>query len=203
MEHKAPYQQLHPLAHDAVSWKEGFWGNLFKLCRDTILPSMRTALNEPENGAVFSNFYVAAGLQEGQRKGTMWSDGDCYKWMEAMTHVYGITKEQAIVDELDELIALIAQAQLENGYISTSMQLRDDKEFWTNLRDHELYNMGHLLTAASVHHRITGKRNFLQIAISLADHLCDTFVPCPPQLAHFGIQSVEYDGRNRSLPRHR
>ena len=187
MQNRAPYQKLFPLAFDAVSWTDGFWGKMFQLCRESVLPSMRRALDEPDNGAVFSNFYIAAGLQEGERKGTMWSDGDCYKYMEAVTHIYGITKEQAIIEQLDPLIDVIAQAQLENGYISTPMQLHDDKDYWTDLRDHELYNMGHLLTAASAHFRITGKRNFLDIAIKLADHLCETFVPCPPELAHFGF----------------
>ncbi|MCY3799854.1 MAG: glycoside hydrolase family 127 protein [Chloroflexi bacterium] len=187
MQAMSKYQKLHPLAHDAVVWNQGFWGNLFQLCREKILPSMRDALDEPENGAVFSNFYIAAGLQDGERKGTMWSDGDCYKYMEACAHIYGITKEQSILDHLDPLIDVIAAAQEDDGYISTPMQLRDDKERWTDLHDHELYNMGHLLTAASVHHRITGKRNFLQIAINLADYLCEVFNPCPPELAHFGF----------------
>ncbi len=187
MGHKPPYQKLEALSHDAVSWKDGFWGNLHQLCRDTVLPSMRKALDEPDNGAVFSNFHIAAGLREGERKGTMWSDGDCYKWMEAMCHMYGATRDEAIIDELDELIDVIAQAQEDDGYISTAMQLSDDKEYWTNHRDHELYNMGHLLTAASVHHRITGKDNFLQIAIKQADYLYDLFMPRPPELAHFGF----------------
>ncbi len=181
------YNKLQPLDHDAVEWRDGFWGRLHQLCRETILPSMRDALDEPENGAVFSNFAVAAGLAEGERKGTMWSDGDCYKYMEACAHVYGVTKEQSILDQLDPLIEMIAAAQEEDGYISTPMQLRDDKEYWTNHRDHELYNMGHLLTAAAVHHRVSGKRNFLEIAIKQADYLYDLFMPRPPELAHFGF----------------
>lgn len=184
---KPPYQKLFPPAFDAVAWDDGFWGRLHQLCRQTILPSMRAALDEPDNGAVFSNFYIAAGLAEGERKGTMWSDGDCYKYLEAVTHIYGATGEQALIDELDELIDVIARAQEDDGYISTPMQLRGDKTRWTDLHDHELYNMGHLLTAASVHHRITGKRNFLQVAINLADYLCGVFMPCPPELAHFGF----------------
>ena len=187
MQNRSPYQKLFPLAFDAVSWTDGFWGKLFQLCRQSVLPSMRKALDEPDNGAVFSNFSIAAGLQDGERKGTMWSDGDCYKYMEAMSHVYGATKEQALLDELDELIELVGQAQEDDGYLSTPMQLRDDKEYWTSLRDHELYNMGHLLTAASVHHQITGKSNFLQIAINLADYLYDLFQPRPSELAHFGF----------------
>lgn len=187
MAHKPPYQKLHPLAHDAVTWTEGFWGNLFELCRHTVLPSMRQALDEPDNGAVFSNFYVAAGWQKGARRGTMWSDGDCYKYMEAWSHVYGLTKDPAILEHLDPLIEVIAAAQEDDGYISTAMQLSPDKEYWTDLRDHELYNMGHLLTAASVHYRSTGKDNFLRIAIKLADYLYDLFMPRPPALAHFGF----------------
>ena len=181
------YNKLHPLRHDAVQWQGGFWGRLHQLCRETILPSMRAALDEPENGAVFSNFAIAAGRAEGERKGTMWSDGDCYKYMEALTHIYGATGEQALIEQLDELIDVIAAAQEDDGYISTPMQLSADKERWTNLHDHELYNMGHLLTAASVHHRLTGQRNFLEVALQLADYLCDVFVPCPPELAHFGF----------------
>ncbi len=187
MTHKSTHNRLSPLAHDAVQWRAGFWGDLHALCRDTVLPSMRNALNDDNNGAHFSNFYLAAGLRQGQRIGTHWSDGDCYKWMEAMSHMYGATQDQAILDELDSLIEVIAQAQQANGYISTNIQLSAGLQPWHNLRWHELYNMGHLLTAATVHHRITGQRNFLQIAINLGDHLCETFVPCPPELAHFGF----------------
>ncbi len=187
MQTMSKYQKLHSLEHDALSWTDGFWGRLHQLCRETVLPSMRRALDEPENGAVFSNFYIAAGLQEGERKGTMWSDGDCYKYMEAWAHMYGLTKDPSILDHLDPLIEVIAAAQEEDGYISTPMQLSQDKAYWSNLRDHELYNMGHLLTAASVHFRTTGKDNFLAIAIKLADYLYDLFMPRPPELAHFGF----------------
>ena len=187
MPNKNSYQKLFPLETGAVTWNGGFWGGLFELCHRAVLPSMRRALDEPENGAVFSNFDVAAGLQEGEHKGTMWSDGDCYKWIEAMAHVYGITKDTAILAELDERIEVLAQAQEDDGYLSTPMQLRADKERWTNLHDHELYNMGHLLTAASVHYRITEQDNFLQVAIKLADYLYDVFQPRPLELAHFGF----------------
>lgn len=187
MSSETTFQKLFPLPAGSVSWNAGFWGERFDLVKDTVLPSMKKALNEPENGAVFSNFYVAAGLQEGEHKGTMWSDGDCYKWIEAMTHVYGITKDEDIVAQLNELLKVIAKAQADDGYISTPMQIRSDKQRWTSVHDHELYNMGHSLTAASVHHQITGQDNFLQIAIRLADYLYDLFQPRPVELAHFGF----------------
>ena len=74
-----PYQKLHPLAHDAVRWTQGFWADRFRLCQETILPSMRQAMDDPDNAAWFGNLYIAAGLREGEQRGTFWSDGDCYK----------------------------------------------------------------------------------------------------------------------------
>ena len=179
------YRKSHPLPVGAVRWTEGFWAERFAQVRDITLPSMRRAMDDPTNGAVFSNFYVAAGLQKGKHEGTNWSDGDCYKWMEAVAHVYGITRDPALDADLDDLISVIAQAQDTDGYICTQVQLTD-KERWQFTNHHELYNMGHLMTAAAVHFSVTGKRNFLSVAVKLADYLYDVFAPRPVELAHFG-----------------
>jgi DUF1680 family protein len=61
-----------------------------------------------------------------------------------------------------------------------------EKERWQRREHHELYNMGHLLTAACVHHRVTGKDSFLRIATKLGDYLYRTFQPRPAELAHYG-----------------
>ena len=50
---------------------------------------MRRALEDPSNKARLVYFRIAAGLEQGAHEGTNWSDGDCYKWLEAMAHVYG------------------------------------------------------------------------------------------------------------------
>jgi DUF1680 family protein len=179
------YRKLVPLAHDAVRWTRGFWADRFQLCRETILPSMRQAMDDPDNAAWFGNFCVAAGLQEGTHQGTFWSDGDCYKWMEAAAHVYGITHDADLDRALDELIEVIAQAQDPDGYICTQIQLTD-RERWQRRNHHELYNMGHLLTSACVHHQVTGKDSFLVVATRLADYLYDLFASRPRKLVHYG-----------------
>ena len=84
------------------------------------------------------------------------------------------------------MIALIAKTQADDGYISTQTQLNPNKKRWAHPQLHELYNMGHLMTAASVHHLATGKSNFLAVARKLADYLHDLFQPRPVELAHFG-----------------
>ena len=71
-----------------------------------------------------------------------------------------------------------------DGYISTQIQLDPAKKRWENLNHHELYNMGHLMTAASVHAQATGKQTFLAVARKVADYLDGVFSPRPPELAH-------------------
>lgn len=150
--HTSPHIRFTPAA---ARWTEGFWADRFKLCHDSIMPCMREALARPDNSADLRNFRIAAGLTQGEHHGTNWSDGDCYKWMEAMSHVYGVTKDPELDRELDELIEVIAAAQDDKGYICTQVQLTD-REPWTLRFNHELYNFGHLFTSACVHHQVTG-----------------------------------------------
>jgi len=182
----SPYCKLKNVDPSSVRWTMGFWAEKFDLCQNTIIPSMRRAVDIPENGAVFKNFFIAAGLEKGTHMGTDWSDGDCYKWLEAVAHVYSVTGDKKLDRTMDELIEVIGKAQDEDGYISTQIQLTDRKR-WQSHFHHELYNMGHLLTAACVHHRVTGKGNFLNIAKKVGDYLYTVFKPRPVDLAHFGF----------------
>ena len=191
--HLSPNLRIHALSIGQVRWAGGFWGERFALCRDSALDAMEQNLWETPNGASLHNFDKAAGKMPGPHEGTFWGDGDCYKWMEAVTHVYGITGNEAIGAKLESLIAKIADAQEEDGYICTQIQLTD-KQRWVDLRFHELYNMGHLLTAAVTHHRITRCSTFLEVARKLGDYLYDVFSPRPHELAHFGFNPSQIMG---------
>ena len=181
-----PHRRLQPAPMAATRWTRGFWAERFKLCHGTVIAKMKQALEHPDNSACLSNFRIGAGLEEGAHRGTNWSDGDCYKWIEAMAHVYAITKDVDLDREMDVWIDLIAKTQDGDGYISTQTQLNPTKERWGKRQFHELYNMGHLMTAASVHHTATGKTAFVAVAAKLADYLYDLFQPRPVELAHFG-----------------
>jgi DUF1680 family protein len=169
---------------DAVRWTKGFWADRFELCRNTVIPKMKEALEHADNSARLSNFCVAAGLEEGGHRGVDWSDGDCYKWLEAMARVHAVTREDGLDREMDEWIGLIAKAQDADGYINTQVQLDPAGKRWTFRRRHELYNLGHLFTAASVHYRATGKDSFLAVARRAADCEYRAFAHRPPELAH-------------------
>jgi len=181
------HRRLQPTAMGTARWTEGFWGDRFKLCHETSIPAMKEALEHPENSACLSNFRVGAGLEEGAHRGTNWSDGDCYKWIEAMAHAYAVTKDPELDREMDHWIDLIGQTQCADGYISTQTQLNPKKERWGRPQFHELYNMGHLFTSAAVHQAATGKASFIAIARKLGDYLYDLFQPRPKELVHFGF----------------
>ena len=108
-------------------------------------------------------------------------------------YVYANNKDPEILADLDEIIEVIGKAQMEDGYLQTVVQLTE-KERFSNRQIHEMYNAGHLYTSACIHNRVTGKTNFLDIAIKHANFLYDTFVPCPPELKRFGFNQTHITG---------
>ena len=181
----SPHVRLRSVGMGDVKWTRGFWADKFALCRDATVPAVQRALEDPRNAAVLSNFDVAAGRKKGKHRGTNWSDGDCYKWIEAVAHLYAATRDEKLDRLMDRWIDVIAKAQADDGYLSTNIQLTDKKRL-AHPHNHEMYNMGHLLTAACVHREATGKDSFLNVARKLGDFLYRTFQPRPPRLAHFG-----------------
>jgi len=182
----SPHVKLRSVDLDAARWTDGFWAERFDLCRRVIVPNMRRVMQLADNSANFNNLQIAAGVKEGKFAGNNWSDGDCYKWLEAVAYLYSVTRDEQLDRLMDQTIELIAKAQEPDGYISTQIQLTE-KERWQELGHHELYNMGHLMTAACIHHRATGKTNFLDVARKLGDYLYTVFEPRPVELAHFGF----------------
>jgi len=179
----SPHAKLRPVPMDAVKWTNGLLADKFRLCRDTMIPSMQKALLDPRNAAQLHRLSKIAGLQE-EGGGKDWADGDCYKWIETIAHVYAITRDPKLDRLMDKWIGVIARAQSDDGYISTNIG-RDKSARLSAPYRHELYNMGHMLTAACIHRRATGKKNFLRLAVKLGDYLYAKFQPRPKRLVHF------------------
>ncbi|MFQ6035646.1 MAG: glycoside hydrolase family 127 protein [Sedimentisphaerales bacterium] len=185
----SPYVKLRSVDIDDVKWTKGFWAEKFDLCHKVMIPNMWRLLKDPNISHAYTNFLVAAGLKKGEFKGTWWHDGDFYKWLEATAHVYAVTKDDGLDRLMDKVIEVIGQAQQEDGYISTPIILgyRNVTKRFEKLNYHELYNMGHLMTAGCIHYRATGKPNLLNIAGKTGDYLYRTFKGRDRRLAHFGF----------------
>jgi len=186
---QSPHASLKNLNIDEVRWTGGFWGRWYEVNRNRILPTIWEAMQDPQNGAQYASFLLATGQSQdtgGVKRLNWWSDGDVYKYVEALAAIYSVTKDPDLMKRTDQMIGTFAKAQEPDGYLSTPIGLKGAKR-WQNLQNHELYNMGHLMTAANVHYRSTGKREFIDIAVRVADYLHTVFDPRPPELAHFGF----------------
>lgn len=196
---QSPYAKLQSVEMGNVQWTKGFWAERFKACRDSMIPHMWSVYNDPKSGHAIQNFEVAAGLDTGSHVGPPFQDGDFYKLMEAMTAMYASNHDPKLNDELDKTIAIIAKAQRKDGYIHTPTLIDERKnpdkaKAFEDRLNFETYNLGHLMTAACIHYRVTGKRNFLDIAIKATDYLYRFYKTASPELARNAICPSHYMG---------
>jgi uncharacterized protein len=115
--------------------------------------------------------------------GSIFWDSDVGKWLEAASARLEYAPDAELEERVDELIARLARAQRDDGYLNSHILTWRPHHRYKNLRDlHELYCAGHLIEAAVVHFEATGKDTLLAIARRLADHLVATFGSGPDRL---------------------
>lgn len=182
----SPFSALKSVDLGSVRWTNGFWAERFKQCREVTLPYLLEAVSDPQRSHALTNLRIAAGVEKGEFVGTNWQDEFVHKWLEAASYVYGVTHDERLDQKMDEIINVIAKAQQPDGYLASQIIVRGWKRF-QKPQHHELYVMGHLITAACAHHRSTGKTNFLNVAVKVGDYLHKTFITRDPTLAHFGF----------------
>ena len=178
------FAQMEPLPLGAARWTSGFWADRFELCRAQMIPSMERLMEGTNDTQFFRNFEIAAGQAAGRSRGASFNDGDFYKWMEGATASLAIEKNPALEARLDEIIAVIARAQRADGYLHTPVQIKQragdtNAVPFGDRNNFEMYNLGHLMTTAAVHHQVTGKTNLLAVALRAAGFLETTFSNAP------------------------
>jgi len=193
------FAKIQTVGLDEVRWTHGFWADRFELCRTQMVPSMARLMQGTNYSQFYYNFEILAGMVEGKSHGASFNDGDFYKFLEGASATLAVTNDSRINEKLDEVIGVIAQVQATNGYIDTWVQLHQratnsDVAPFRDRNNWEVYNLGQLLTAASVHYRVTGKTNFLAIARRAADCLDGVFQKPTPELALQDVCPSHYMG---------
>jgi len=93
---------------------------------------------------------------------------------------------------------VIAKAQKSDGYIYTKSIIEQQKTGQTKMFDDKLsfeaYNFGHLMTAACVHYRATGKTSLLNVAKKAGDFLIGFYSNATPEQARNSICPSHYMG---------
>jgi hypothetical protein len=169
-----------------VALTDNFWLPKIKLVQDT---TIRYAFEKCDLEGRIDNFLVAGGAKKGSYRGKMpFDDTDLYKIIEGASYSLISYPNPELEVYLDSIIAIIKTGQESDGYITTwftidmkrppAWWVKPSTTRWENIESsHELYNSGHLFEAAAAHYWVTGKRNFLEIAIRNADLLVNNFGP--------------------------
>ena len=171
----------------------GFWFDRVETNRLVTLKTCFAKCNETPRIANFTN----AANRAGNFGGIPFDDSDVYKVVEGAAYVLAQASDPKLEKYCDWLIGEFARAQEPDGYLYTARTLGhyfkttgNDWERtmtgpvrWGNVNSgHELYNNGHMIEAACAWFAVTGKRNFLDVAIKAADLIDRTFGPGPTQL---------------------
>ncbi len=170
-----------------VHLSDNFWLPRIEINRTVSIPS---AFRECEKSGRFDNFAIAGGLKEGEHRGDFsFDDTDPYKVIEGASYSLAVHYDKQLDHYLDSVIAIIASAQEDDGYLTTCVTNKCyrlsgwwGRSKWEKINSHELYNSGHLIESAIAHYRATGKRSFLNVAIKNADLVCKTFGPNEGQI---------------------
>lgn len=172
---KSKYAKAAQLPWNAVRWTEGFWADCEKMCAQGMVPQLKHMFDSKDISHVVENFKICAGEAEGDFDGTVFGDGDFYKWMESAIYTAARNQDEELLREIDSYIELIGKAQQEDGYLSTKQIIGERSangiSRMGDVNDFEVYNFGHMFTAACLHKRVTGKDDFLNIAVRTADYL--------------------------------
>ncbi len=176
---------ITPINIKNVKLTDKFWLPIIKKVQEK---TIEYAIHKCEEEGRLDNFLIAGKQKEGTVKGQMpFDDTDVYKIVEGASNTLISEPNPKLEKLLDSLISIIKIGQEKDGYLTTWRTINPSKppapwvpviegKRWESLQiSHELYNSGHLIEAAVVHNKATGKRNFLDIALKNADLLVATF----------------------------
>jgi DUF1680 family protein len=174
---------IEPVPFTAVQIRDAFWQPRMRTNTDV---TVAYAFEQCEKTGRIANFAVAGGRVPGDFEGIYFNDSDVFKVIEGAAYTLALAPDPELDAYLDGLIAKIAAAQEDDGYLYTIRTIRGDDTGapgtgptrWSNLRvSHELYNVGHLYEAAVAHYLATGKRTLLDVALKNADLVDRVFGP--------------------------
>ena len=132
---------------------------------------------------------------EGKFEGIWFNDSDVYKVLQGAAYELAIKHDPELDELADATIAKIAAAQQPDGYLFCYFTIDDTDQRFKKIHPkarHELYCMGHMIEAGAVHFELTGKRNMLDVACRLADHIDSGII-----IAFTGVHRVPSSLRRR------
>lgn len=175
-----------PVPFTRVTIEDTFWAPKLRVNRERSIPHIyQQCLDTGRIDAFRPDWQPGPELTaRGAWGGTpvMFWDSDVAKWLEAASYSLATHPDPQLEALVDEVIAIVAGAQHEDGYLNTWFTTVDPQNRWKNLRDwHELYCAGHLIEAGAAHYQATGKRTLLDVVRRYTDLIASLFGVEPGQ----------------------
>ena len=179
---------LIPVSYNDVEMTSSFWRPRMITQRETLVP---WAFDRTEPGV--AHLQAAADFLEGKEvedhRAHRFIDSDLYKVMEGAAYLLQLERDPELETKMDKIIAVIGEAQEDNGYlypshttrVGTEKNMMGNKPYSFVVHSHELYNMGHLYEAAVAYYETTGKDALLKIAEKNAQHINRVFFEGDPK----------------------
>ena len=132
----APLVKLRPVPFTDVQIRDSFWSPRQEINRTVSIPVNLEMLEKSGN---LRNLDLAAARAKSGFTGPVFMDSDVHKALEAASYSLATHPDPVLAKRIDEIIAKLAAAQLEDGYLDSYYVVKEPGRRWTNLRDnHEL-----------------------------------------------------------------
>jgi len=170
-----PYNKLSAIPLKYINVIDSFWSDRQEINKNISLPLMLRKLEENHH---IDNFRIAAREKKGIHRGDFYYDSDLYKWLEgALYFTIHFDLSEELVYKIRDIIELIKNSQLRDGYLNTFYSLNFLHRRFTNLLIfHELYCAGHLIEAAIAEKGFSIERNLLEVSKQFANLLVKKFL---------------------------
>jgi len=176
---RARFESVKP---GAVRWTDGFMKAVWDRNAEQTIPHLWERYQSKELAGYFLNFQnLADGTDTGFLNGDVgFVDGDFYKWLEAVCYLLAQDRKSEWHGTVDKIVEVLARCQERArarygpdfvGFLATHTQLSDRQPLSDRSRSSEVYCLGHLMSLAAVHHRVTGKTNLLTLGQQAGDLL--------------------------------
>jgi DUF1680 family protein len=162
-----------PVGAGGVRLSGGLLGEWQRRNRAVSLP---LALRQMETAGNLGNLRLAVAGTGGDYRGPAFMDSDLYKSLEAVSWEMGNEPAPALAEFAAEATALLAKAQLPDGYLNSYVQVSGRPRYERLASSHELYCAGHLIQAAVAASRTFDDGALLRVATGFADHLVAAFL---------------------------
>lgn len=170
-----PSGPLRPLDPADVTIDGGFWGRFQDLNRRAVIEH---CLHWVDRMGWLRNFDAVASGEPFAHAGIEFVDSEIYKVLEAVARELGRAPDQRLAERYADLVARVAAAQDDDGYLHTAFGHAGQRERYTDLEwGHELYCFGHLFQAAAAAVQAGIPSELPRVALRLADHVYAEFGP--------------------------